>query len=112
MILRIVLFFLLLPFTIAFAQTKSAAAEFRTDALRTGANEYQVWSGYSPNSLQWIGKTEARHLFMVGFGWRRVILASNSVAFKFTADLVPIALVSQPTIVGGGATLSGTPPNP
>jgi hypothetical protein len=110
------LFFLLplilLTVATAHAQNRPEARDFRTDALRTGANEYQVWSGYSPNSLQWIGKTEARHLFMVGFGWRRVILASNSVAFKFTADLVPIALVSQPTIVGGGATLSGTPPNP
>jgi hypothetical protein len=48
---------------------------------------------------------------MAGFGWRRVILASNSVAFKFTVDIVPIALVAQPTIVGGFATFSGTPPN-
>ena len=108
--------FLLLPLillTVAAAQSqnKPEATDFRTDALRTGANEYQGWSGYSPNSLQWIGKTEARHLFMAGFGWRRVILASNSVAFKFTADIVPIALVSQPTIVGGGAFTSGTPPN-
>ena len=111
MILRIVLLFLVLQLTTAFAQTKSAATEFRTDALRTGANEYQVWSGYSPDSLSWIGKTEARHLFMIGAGWRRVILATESVAWRFTADVVPAMLVSQPTITGSFATFTGTPPN-
>jgi lipid A 3-O-deacylase PagL len=81
------------------AQSAPSPANFRTDAFHEGGNEYEVWSGYSPSSLQWIGKTEGRRLFMAGFGWRRVILASNSVAWKFTVDTVPIALVSQPTIV-------------
>lgn len=99
MALRTFLLLLLSQFVTAFAQTKTAASDFHTDALRTGANEYQVWSGYSPNSIQWIGKTEGRRLFMAGAGWRRVILASNSVAWKFTVDVVPVSLVSQPTIV-------------
>jgi opacity protein-like surface antigen len=71
-----------------------------TDAFHTGANEYQVWGGYSPDSLTWIGKSEARRLFMAGAGWRRVILATDRVAWKFTVDIVPIALVSQPTLGG------------
>lgn len=96
---------------LACAQGAPASLDFRTDAFHEGANEYEVWSGYSPSSLQWIGKTEARRLFMAGFGWRRVILASNSVAWKFTVDKVPIALVSQPTLVGGGASFSGVPRN-
>jgi hypothetical protein len=74
--------------------------DFQTDAVHAGANEYQVWTGYSPDSLTWIGKSEERRVFMAGFGWRRVLLASNSVAWKFTLDTVPIALVSQPTING------------
>ena len=108
MILRIVVFSFLLQLTVGFAQTK---ADFRTDALHAGANEYQVWSGYSPDSLTWIGKSEARRLFMVGAGWRRVILATNSTAWKFTVDVVPAMLVSQPTITGTFSTFSGTPPN-
>jgi lipid A 3-O-deacylase PagL len=108
MALRTLLFLLLLQFVTAFAQTKPVAADFHTDALRTGANEYQVWSGYSPTSIQWIGKTEGRRLFMVGGGWHRVILASNSVAWKFTVDVVPLILVSQPTVVFRGQFL-GTP---
>lgn len=111
MALRIFLFLLLSQFVTAFAQMKPAASEFHTDALRTGANEYQVWSGYSPFSVQWIGKTEGRRLFMVGAGWHRVIIANNSVAWKFTLDVVPALLVSQPTITGLQPSFTGTFPN-
>ena len=111
MALRILLLLLLSQFTTAFAQTKSVSAEFYTDALRAGANEYQFWSGYSPTSIMWIGKTEARRLFMVGAGWHRVLLAGNSVAWKFTVDAVPVMLVSQPTITGPQATFTGTFPD-
>src|SRR5215475_2491080 len=97
---RIFLLLLFSQFLAAFAQTQAAGIEFHTDALRSGANEYQVWSGYSPFSLQWIGKTEGRRLFMLGAGWHRVIVANNSVAWKFTVDVVPALLVSQPTITG------------
>jgi len=107
----IFLFLLLLQFVAAFAQTKPAVAEFHTDALRAGANEYQIWSGYSPTSLGWIGKTEARRLFMFGGGWHRVLLAGNSLAWKFTVDAVPVMLVSQPTITGQQPTFTGTPPD-
>ncbi|HVH87270.1 MAG TPA: acyloxyacyl hydrolase [Terriglobales bacterium] len=105
------LFPLLLLSTIAAGQTKPEIREFRTDAFRRGANEYEIWSGYSPNSFPWIGKTEARHLFMAGFGWRRVIFATDSMAWKYTVDVLPVVLVSQPTIVGSGAIFSGSPPN-
>ncbi|HEU5232378.1 MAG TPA: acyloxyacyl hydrolase [Terriglobales bacterium] len=100
MVSRLAVFFLIfLIAELAPAQSAPSPANFRTDAFHEGGNEYEVWSGYSPSSLQWIGKSEGRRLFMAGFGWRRVILASNSVAWKFTVDTVPIALVSQPTIV-------------
>ena len=95
MTLRCILLSVLLSAT-AWAQTKS---EF-TDAFHTGGNEYQVWGAYSPTSLTWIGKTEARRLFMAGAGWRRVILAGDNVAWKFTVDIVPVALLSQPTVNG------------
>ena len=111
MILRTFLLLLLSQFVTAFAQTKSPKAEFHTDALRAGANEYQVWSGYSPTSLTWIGKSEARRLFMLGGGWHRVLLAGNSVAWKFTLDAVPVMLVSQPTITGQEPTFTGTFPD-
>lgn len=107
MILRFVVAACLLQLTTGFAQTK---AEFRTDALRTGANEFQFWTGYSPDSLTWIGKSQARRLYMAGAGWRRVILATDAVAWRFTVDVVPLMLVSQPTFVGSSSVFAGTPP--
>ncbi|MBV9180863.1 MAG: acyloxyacyl hydrolase [Acidobacteria bacterium] len=38
---------------------------------------------------------------MAGAGWRRVMLATDGFAWKFTVDIVPVALVSQPTFNGG-----------
>ena len=111
MLSRVVTVFLLLIPKITFAQHPAPSPDFRTDAFHEGGNEYEIWSGYSGNSLQWIGKTEGRRLFMAGFGWRRVILASNSVAWKFTVDTVPIALLSQPTVAESSPNFTGTPPN-
>ena len=71
-----------------------------THAEHTGANEITFWAGYSPNSPKMIGVTEDRHLTMAGFGYARVILASDTIAWKFTIDTVPLILVSQPTLAG------------
>ena len=71
-----------------------------TNAEHGGGNEFTIWGGYSPNSPKLIGVTEDRHLTMVGFGYARVLLASDVVAWKFTIDTVPLILVSQPTFAG------------
>lgn len=99
MTLRILLLCLFIPLPFSFAADPNY-----TNAFHTGANEYQVWGGYSPDSLTWIGKSEARRLFMAGAGWRRVLLATDKFAWKFTIDIVPVALVSQPTL-GGAETV-------
>jgi hypothetical protein len=82
------------------SMAQKSSQGFRTDAFHTGANEYEIWSGYSPDSSIGIGKSQARRFFLAGFGWRRVILVSDSVAWKFTVDVVPIALLSEPTVNG------------
>ncbi|PYY14300.1 MAG: hypothetical protein DMG61_10330 [Acidobacteria bacterium] len=96
MILRISLLCMLMSFATASARAQSTY----TDAFHSGANEYQVWAGYSPGSITWIGKSEARRIFQTGAGWRRVLLATDQIAWKYTVDIVPLALVSQPTING------------
>ena len=68
-----------------------------TNAEHGGGNEFTVWGGYSPNSPKLIGVTEDRHVTMLGFGYARVLLATDLVAWKFTIDTVPLILVSQPT---------------
>lgn len=81
------------------AQSKPPTGVF-TRAERDGGNEFTVWGGYSPNSPKLIGVTEDRHLTMLGFGYARVILGNELVAWKFTIDTVPLILVSQPTFAG------------
>jgi hypothetical protein len=81
------------------AQSPSGSGVF-TNAEHAGGNEFTVWGGYSPNSPKLIGVTEDRHLTMFGFGYARVMLATNIVAWKFTIDTVPLILVSQPTFAG------------
>ena len=71
-----------------------------TNAEHGGGNEFTVWGGYSPNSPKLIGVTEDRHVTMLGFGYARVLLATDLVAWKFTIDTVPLILVSQPTFTG------------
>ncbi|HEX7962892.1 MAG TPA: acyloxyacyl hydrolase [Terriglobales bacterium] len=81
------------------AQSKPSSGVF-TRAERGGGNEFTVWGGYSPNSPKLIGVTEDRHVTMLGFGYARVMLANEVVAWKFTIDTVPLILVSQPTLGG------------
>jgi hypothetical protein len=82
------------------AGQSAARSEVFTNAEHAGSNEFTVWGGYSPNSPKLIGVTEDRHLTMVGFGYARVMLASDVVAWKFTIDTVPLILVSEPTFAG------------
>lgn len=97
---KIAFFFCLFGMFTLNSMAQKASEGFRTDAFRTGGNEYQVWSGYSPDSVVGIGKSQARRFFIAGFGWRRVILANDSIAWKFSVDAVPLALVSEPTVNG------------
>jgi Lipid A 3-O-deacylase (PagL) len=92
--------FLVLISSFCVAQTQASSPAIYTNAERRGGNEFTFWGGYSPHSPQLIGVTEDRHLFMAGFGYQRVILASGQVAWKFTVDTVPVILVSQPTFAG------------
>ena len=91
---------LLSIFTVRCAAQSKPSSDFSTNAEHAGGNEFTVWGGYSPNSPKLIGVTEDRHLTMVGFGYARVLLANEVVAWKFTIDTVPLILVSQPTLGG------------
>lgn len=94
------LLILLSAVTVRCAAQSKLSSDFFTSAEHAGGNEFTVWGGYSPNSPKLIGVTEDRHLTMVGFGYARVLLANEVIAWKFTIDTVPLILVSQPTLGG------------
>jgi len=72
-----------------------ACAQAFTDALREGANEYQIWAGAAPAVNPDITSiTVDEPLTRAGFQYARVMLASKSLALKYTIDAVPLALTN------------------
>jgi lipid A 3-O-deacylase PagL len=103
----------------------SAAARAREEDsetwLRQGSNEFGVWAGYSPFSFELKGVTEDRKLFLVNLQYARTLFATRPLTFKYTAEIVPVALEMQPTqlyFVGGkvlvnrAGTIYGTGTSP
>jgi hypothetical protein len=65
-----------------------------------------VWIGYSPFSFVLKGTSKQRALFLLNLQYARTIFATRPFTFKYTADLVPLALEFQPTQL---YTVAGTP---
>jgi hypothetical protein len=100
-------------------ETRRAAERVRDDrvGLRRGRNGI----GYSPCSFVLKGTSEDRELFLVNLQYSRTLFVARSVTFKYTADVVPLALEFQPTqvyrvggkpLVNPGGTLYAAGANP
>ncbi len=90
-------------------------------SLRRGTNEFGGWIGYSPFSFVLKGTSKDRELFLLNLQYARTIFVVHPLTFKYTADVVPLALEFQPTqiyLVGGqplvnpGGTLRAAGANP
>src|ERR1051325_7618468 len=64
--------------------------------LEKGVNEFGVWVGGSFDSPTVIGTAEDRKFFTLGLRYGRVFATSKRVAFEYTVDAVPLAVVFQP----------------
>ncbi|MFL6231171.1 MAG: acyloxyacyl hydrolase [Pyrinomonadaceae bacterium] len=73
---------------------RSAASPSTPFALEKGMNEFGVWGGGSFDSPTLIGKSENARFGLVAFRYARVLAAGNGMAFKYTIDAVPLALLS------------------
>jgi hypothetical protein len=89
--------------------------------LRRGTNEFGGWIGYSPFSFVLKGTSKDRELFLLNLEYARTLFDTRPLTFKYTADIVPLALEFQPTqlyTVGGkplvnpGGTLYALGANP
>ena len=84
----------------AFAQKDSCSSQPQptssTADLEEGTNEFGVWAGYSPTSPHGIGVSSDRQLFLLNGSYARVIHTTKTVAIKYTVDIVPVALITQP----------------
>ncbi len=59
--------------------------------------EVGFWGGYSPDSTSGIGKSLDRKFFELDGQYAVTILAGRRVALKWVSEVVPVALLSDPT---------------
>lgn len=72
------------------SQDDSAASE----GIEKGWNEFGVWGGMSFHAPTLIGKTPNARFGSLGLRYGRVLAASKNVAFEYTVDVVPVAVLS------------------
>lgn len=71
-----------------------APAQSTSEGIQKGWNEFGFWGGISFHAPTLIGKTPEARFGNVGFRYGRVLAASKSVAFEWTIDAVPLAILS------------------
>jgi len=65
-------------------------------SLDRGTNELGFWGGYSPDNPTLIGVTTGRPFFELNLQYARVLVAHRNWALKYTFEMVPVAIISQP----------------
>jgi hypothetical protein len=89
---------LLLGWTVVLFMTASVAAQPNEGARLTRWNqEVGFWGGYSPDSTIGIGKVYDRKFFELNGQYALTIWARRQVAVKWVSELVPVALLQEPT---------------
>ena len=71
------------------------------DDTETGKNEFTVWGGYSPDSstlIKGTGRTPDARFGIVAFRYARRFNNNDTVNLKYTADVVPIAVLNYPDV--------------
>lgn len=72
-----------------------------TPARLGGRNEFSVWGGASPNSPMVIGVSRDRNLTLLGLRYSRTLFSTAPIALKYTFDVIPAAVLSQPRNLNG-----------
>ncbi len=75
-------------------------------SLDLGTSQLGFWAGYSSSNPTLIGRTTDRPLFEYNVKYARVIKTSDNWALKYTAEIMPVVLISQPH---QGYALNGSP---
>ena len=82
-----------------------APPQSTSEGIQKGWNEFGFWGGISFHSPTLIGKTPDARFGNVAFRYGRVLAASKSVAFEWTIDAIPLAILSTKrfTVVPNGS---------
>lgn len=76
-----------------------SAAAVSAQTEETGKNELSIWGGISPDSstvIKGTGRTEDARLGIAGLRYARRFNNNDTVNLKYTADVVPMAILSVP----------------
>jgi len=89
------LFVLLLLVPESAAQQRNVPAGQQTSgASENRRNEFGIWGGISFDAPTWIGKTPDARFGNIGLRYGRVLAANDHLAFSWTIDAVPVAVLS------------------
>jgi hypothetical protein len=75
--------------------------------LGAGPNEWGAWVGYSFGSPPIIAVYDDRKLSIAAFRWGRVITEWRYSDFEWTIDVMPLAMLQQPNLIGTYINSSG-----
>jgi len=64
--------------------------------LDLGTRQLGFWAGYSPNNPRLIGHTTDRSFLEFNVQYARVLRTRDNWALKYTAEIIPAAIVRQP----------------
>jgi hypothetical protein len=86
-------FLIFVPRTVA-QQTNAMAGQQPSRDIENRRNEFGVWGGLSFDATTLIGKTPDARFGNIGLRYGRVLAANQSLAFSWTIDVVPVAVLS------------------
>jgi len=92
--LSVLLLLLLIVPKSAAQQANVPAGQQSSDAGENRRNEFGIWGGISIDAPTWIGKTPDARFGNIGLRYGRVLAANDNLAFSWTIDVVPVAVLS------------------
>ena len=66
-----------------------------SEGIQKGSNEFGVWGSISFDATTWIGYTPDARFGHIGVRYGRVLAASKTIAFEWTIDAIPVAVLSS-----------------
>lgn len=73
----------------------ATAPQSTTEGIQKGWNEFGIWGGISFDATTLIGKTPDARFGNIGLRYGRVLKTSKTVAFEWTIDVIPVAILSN-----------------
>lgn len=91
---------------LALAPGANLAAQ-QTSKDNPAKNELGIWGGYSFDSPHVFGEASDRRLTVLALRYGRIFFESRPVSLEYTADIVPVAVMRQPSFVACVIVVNG-----